>query len=500
MASLVGVSWVQPSGRIGGKVVEGRDEDPFTLLVEAGERLFGALQPPGGRPDPLPKLLLLAGDAPEGEVGQLFEAWGIPPIPVETHPPGELGAYQAIARALENKVPSTEPLAVLVAQVAGALPEGPGASPRRSAGAVGLRFGPGPGLRLVSKTGAQLALGESEARRKALAAALKRGGPDWSGPWDALATSGEEGRAAWEDLGTTLPSPDPLPAAETSPAGEEGEDSALGPARALALLAHRTPAGANGMWVHARGHFVALRSFQAEVPLPLEGLPPERGGGSEVPREAFRGRRELEATLGVSQGAYVSASRYRETIPTRWRLEGDHCGACGHWTLPPRDGCASCGRVDQLTQGRLPRVGGLLEATTVIRPGAQPAELDTLGTGSPGGYVVGLVRLAPGVRWPVQVTDVEPPVPCPGRRVETVLRRIYYQDGSWRYGLKGRLLPGEPEPLEHPPRRGQSTINPPSRARQGVPAAEKRATASRSTGAKTRGPRPRGKEGRRPGR
>ncbi len=500
MSALVGVSWVQPGGRVGGRVVEGRDEDPFTLLVEAGERLFGTLRSPEGLKEPLPQLLLLAGDAPEGGTGPLFESWGIPSFPVETYPPGELGAYQAIVRALEAQDASTEPLALLVAQVAGALPADPGALPHRSAGAVGLRFGSRAGLRLALKTGAQLAVGEPEARRNALATALDRGGGEWGGPWGALVTSGEEGLAAWEDLERTRQGPGPLPSPEVSPAGEEGEDSALGPARALALLAHRTPAGARGMWVHARGHFVALRSFLAELPLPPEGLSSGTREGSEVSRESFRARRAPEAALGVSQGAYLSLPRYRETIPARWRLEGDSCGACGRWTLPARGFCASCGRADQLVPGKLPRVGGLLEATTVIRPGVQPAELDTLGGGNPDGYAVGLVRLAAGCRWPLQVTDLEPPGPCPGRRVETLLRRIYYQDGSWRYGLKARLLPGVPEPLPPPlPGLPDANLTPP-RCRPAVPAVGKRSPSGRSRGPSASKPRPKGRERRPSGR
>jgi uncharacterized OB-fold protein len=450
MMSLVTVSWVQPPGRSRGIVVEGRDEDPFTLLVEAGERLFGALRPPEAQPRPLPRLLLLAGDPPGQDARELFQAWGIPPVPVEVHPPGELGAYQAIARAVDAKEPLAEVFAVLVAQRARPHPEGGGSAPLKSAGAVGLLFGSGPGLHLVSKTGAQSTPGGPEARRRALELAVRRGGPEWEGPWGALTVSGEEGLAALEDLREVVSGGGALPPLEASPAGEEGGDSALGPARALALLAHVAPAGARGLWVHARGHFVALRSFQGEGGLSLQGFPPGDGATWEVADEGRGDHPALDPVLGVSQGAYLPAARYRETIPTRWRLEGDRCGACGQWTLPPRGSCSACGRMDQLARGNLPRIGGLLEATTVIRPGAQPAELDTLGVGHPGGYAVGLVRFAPGGCLPLQLTDLEPPVPCPGRRVETVLRRIYYQEGSWRYGLKARLLPGVPEPLERP--------------------------------------------------
>ena len=500
MTSLVGLSWVQPSGRIDGQAVEGRDEDRFTLLVEAGERLFGALRPPEATAGQVPRRLLLAGDPLEGELGTLFEAWGIPPVPVDVHPPGELGAYQALARALEGKDASSEPLAVLVAQGVGAPVDGAVPSPRRSAGAVGLLFTSGPGLRPVAKTGAQLAPGEAEARRKALESALQRGGPDWGGPWRALAVSGEEGAAAREDLEEVLSNVAPLPPSEISPAGEEGEDSALGPARALALLAQAAPVGAEGLWVHARGHFVALRSFRNESPHALSGRVPEKTEWRELPRESLRTGRDPEPALGVSQGAYVSAPRYRESIPLRWRLEGDRCGACGAWTLPSRGVCSGCGRQERLTKGALPRVGGLLEATTVIRPGAQPAEFDTLGAGSPEGYVVGLVRLAPGTLWPMQITDLDPPVPCPGRRVETVLRRIYYQDGSWRYGLKGRLLPGAPEPLEGMDPRLPALAPLPAPAPERVPAAGGRAPVRRASRSPSPGAGPKRKVGGRPGR
>jgi uncharacterized OB-fold protein len=476
MPSLLGVSWVQPVWRLGSKVVEGPDEDSFTLLVEAGERLLARAGAVAELPEPA--RVLVAGDPPSEPLPRLLTAWGREERPITSFPPGELGGYQALSQALEGSEPGATLL--LVAQTGTREGDPDRAGVFRSAGAVGLLFGTAPGLRPLGKTGAQRSRAGGAEAPSAIQVALDRGGAEWLRPWQALSLSGEEARSGWEELHRLHASPHPLPAPVDSPAGEEGSDSSLGPARALALVAHQLRARGLGLWLHAREHFVALRSFVLEGPVWFDPAPvPGRDGFPIDPSQRTPPEVQwLEAS--VSQGAYLSRSRYEESLPTRWRLVGEHC-PCGGWTLPPRGRCVHCGASEGLQRSPLPRSGGVLEATTVIHPGAQPSEFDTVPRGSKG-FAVGLVRLAPGARVPLQITDQSEPSPAPGRKVETVLRRLYFQEGGWRYGLKARLLPGPPEPIAPfvPPAAVPAEGSPPAPRKGKVPSGRARSPASPS--------------------
>jgi len=137
----------------------------------------------------------------------------------------------------------------------------------------------------------------------------------------------------------------------------------------------------------------------------------------------------------VSEGAYVPRPRYIENLPSRWRLDGDHCAACERTTFPRRDRCLHCGRADRLSPMTLPRDGARVVAATIIGKGGQPTEFDPQ-VEAFGGYGVVLAEFAPGVRLTLQVTDATPGEIKIGDRIGTRLRRLYPMEGEWRYGRK----------------------------------------------------------------
>jgi uncharacterized OB-fold protein len=157
---------------------------------------------------------------------------------------------------------------------------------------------------------------------------------------------------------------------------------------------------------------------------------------TERPEEATRPARPALPTHGpVSQGAYVPRPRYLENLPSRWRFAGERCGSCGAVTFPARGRCRQCAASDHLEAILLPRDGGEVIASTIIRPGGQPTEFDEQ-VESSGPYGVVLVELAPGVRVTLQVADAPVGDVGIGALVGTRLRRLYPMEGEWRYGRK----------------------------------------------------------------
>lgn len=153
----------------------------------------------------------------------------------------------------------------------------------------------------------------------------------------------------------------------------------------------------------------------------------------------------------VSQGAFVPAPRYEESRPSRWRFVADRCAACGVRTFPSRARCRGCGATEGLRPEPLPLDGARVVASTWIGQGGQPTEFDRQVETS-GSYGVVLAEIAPDVRVTLTVADARPEDVRVGSTVDTVLRRLYPIEGSWRYGRKAvppRRLPGG-----HPSRSG----------------------------------------------
>ncbi len=144
--------------------------------------------------------------------------------------------------------------------------------------------------------------------------------------------------------------------------------------------------------------------------------------------------RELDTDV-VSEGAYVSRARYRESLASRWNFLADRCPRCSTLTFPSRGACRACGNREGLDPFPLPREGLEVVATTVIGPGGQPTEFDPQ-VAAFGAYEVVLAEPVPGVRVTLQLADAEPGSVRIGDRVDTRIRRLYPLDGEWRYGRK----------------------------------------------------------------
>lgn len=145
---------------------------------------------------------------------------------------------------------------------------------------------------------------------------------------------------------------------------------------------------------------------------------------------------------GVSEGAYLPRPRYLEGLSSRWRLIAERCSSCGRTSFPVRGRCRGCGRREGLSEVALPRAGGSISAITWIGPGGQPTEFDAQ-VESSGGYGVAIVELIPGTLGTFQLTDVARGELAIGAKVRTGLRRLYGQEGEWRYGRKAMpLAPG----------------------------------------------------------
>ncbi|HEV2316309.1 MAG TPA: hypothetical protein VGV89_01875 [Thermoplasmata archaeon] len=137
----------------------------------------------------------------------------------------------------------------------------------------------------------------------------------------------------------------------------------------------------------------------------------------------------------LSEGAYVPHARYLENLPSRWRFAADRCGRCASVTFPRRERCRKCGATEGLIAFELPRNGGTVEAVTTVHAGAQPTEFDWL-LGGGGAYDVALVRIHPEARVTLQAVGHAPGSLRSGAQVDTVLRRLYPFEGTWRYGRK----------------------------------------------------------------
>ncbi|MGI0053289.1 MAG: hypothetical protein ACRECR_03395, partial [Thermoplasmata archaeon] len=150
--------------------------------------------------------------------------------------------------------------------------------------------------------------------------------------------------------------------------------------------------------------------------------------GSSVRPEPYRPAEAYSAdppglTDRRSEGAYVPRATYLANLPSRWRFAADRCPACGALTFPVKGSCRGCGRAEGLLRKELPTRGGVVEAVTTVRPGAQPTEFDWM-VERRGAYDVMLLGIAPGVRVTVQGTD-RPAGGFPrGSCADTALRRL----------------------------------------------------------------------------
>lgn len=134
-------------------------------------------------------------------------------------------------------------------------------------------------------------------------------------------------------------------------------------------------------------------------------------------------------------GAYLSVPSWTRLLDSRYRLVAGKCSDCGAYTFPPEGACTGCNAVGTLDKVE-PEGTGEVVAHTVIENGAPPEFSELLDADGAIGVVV--VELDEGVRVPGMLTDCDPHDPERGDRVESVVRRIYEQEGITRYGVKFR--------------------------------------------------------------
>ncbi len=402
MSVVVAAAVALPVWARGNVIVEGPDEDAFTLLVRAGDLLRRVQRlAPGARAEV--RTIRIVSSLSGEERAALFEAWGLPPVDILSYPENAEGAVKALSDALDDPGDATGGATwVLGAQLASPLGAGVEDPPRRSAIAVALAFG---AARAHPPTGA---------------------------------AEGTPQERTWVTGDGASPSGSPNTPSLMGFRAPPGSGTAV--LLTLAEAATRTPEGASATWVHATAERTALRTFLEGRGVPIAGYPvPEDRTFFQVPDDAWRARAGAPMA-SVSQGAYLSRESYLASIPARWRLEGERCASCHGFSLPPVGRCHLCGAREGLRRSRLPRIGAKVESATLIHKGAQPTEFDWHQEVY-GSYAVGLVR------WPeegptltFQFTDQQPPGAPSGGEVELVLRRLYPQEGAWRYGLKAVLV------------------------------------------------------------
>lgn len=133
--------------------------------------------------------------------------------------------------------------------------------------------------------------------------------------------------------------------------------------------------------------------------------------------------------------AYVSIPTYWRSLPQRYRLVAGECKSCGKISFPQRRLCTECGEED-FKEVKLSGDGEVFTYTVIAR-GAAPPEF-AVQQRKVGPFVVAIVKLNEGPKIVAQLTDCDPSDVTIGMRVESVIRKIYEQEGVIRYGFKFR--------------------------------------------------------------
>lgn len=446
--SILSASLARPCWQRGPFRVEGPDEDPFTLGVQALRLLGDPVRAEGSQ---TLHRLHLAGSFPSESEWAFAEALGIPGLEVRRHGVGSASVWGALAAATHDPAtPARE--AVIAADLAeGTTGHLSGPETGHGAGAIAFLLGAEPGLLLLNHGIRNHPPGRGPPVRSTIAgwieaAGFSRGG---SGGEVILSTprDGTRWPGAWEELapGVTVTSVD------GSPDGL-GNAPTVRPAYLVWELARRLRTGRTGIVAEATASRSGYAAFRLEGSVRWSGEWGAAGPGI-LPHSARFSERNPD--LGaVSQGAYLPHPRYVENLASRWRLVGERCPECRALTFPTRGRCRACGRSEGLSPEPLPRTGLEVEAVTTISSGAQPTEFDFL-VEATGGYDVALVGLDSDARATFQVTDAYPGSLRVGARVQLVLRRLYPMESEWRYGLKAvpetvAGSPGPPGPASAP--------------------------------------------------
>lgn len=143
---------------------------------------------------------------------------------------------------------------------------------------------------------------------------------------------------------------------------------------------------------------------------------------------------EAQAPHAVPMGAYVPVATWNSGLEARYRLIASSCPQCLAAEYPPLNPCPVCGSPTRMAP--LPRRGRVYTYTRIGRGGA-PSEFDPLQEVA-GEYTVVVVEFEGGVRVPGMVAEATASSLQIGQAMEPVFRRLYAQEGAWRYGTKFR--------------------------------------------------------------
>lgn len=145
---------------------------------------------------------------------------------------------------------------------------------------------------------------------------------------------------------------------------------------------------------------------------------------------------EQDALGAVPMGAYVPRRTWDATLATRYRLLSSVCDTCRAGHHPPLPVCPVCHNATRTVSLWKP---GRLYTWTHVASG--PSEFDPWHQVW-GEYTVAVVEHEHGIRLAGILVDADPARLREGMAVEPVFRRLYAQEGAWRYGVKFR--PSEP--------------------------------------------------------
>ncbi|HEX9817049.1 MAG TPA: OB-fold domain-containing protein [Candidatus Thermoplasmatota archaeon] len=144
---------------------------------------------------------------------------------------------------------------------------------------------------------------------------------------------------------------------------------------------------------------------------------------------------ETKAPTGVPMGAYIPKATWDASLDARYRLVASYCTTDRRGHHPPLDPCPICGGP---TETRELSTTGTLYTHTIIAAGGGPTEFDPF-QDTDGTYGVGIVDFGDAIRVAGLLTETDLASLSIGQKMEAVFRRIYAQEGAWRYGTKFRV-------------------------------------------------------------
>lgn len=430
------------------KTVAAFDEDEVTLAVEAGERALSAAPLP---PDHVGYLAFASAGGARGSGALASLALGTRHAQAVDF----LGAgppfAAALFAALEFAESTARPALLLASDALRARPEESADHALGAGAAAFLVQKTAPVQGVGSAFASAAALENSRVGADGLVAGYLGDDPSPAALRMALAKLFEAGFApdsfdvaAGPERGgqlVAMNSPAPLKSAQLPPAvfprtGDTGAASA-----ALALICALEYAQADDQLLLADAEGASGAAFAIKCSARPAGAEGFRGWLAEprvhVSWRAYLGHRRYlpspAPTHTKSEGAYVSAAAWEETLEERLGLIASRCRACGAARHPPRQPCMDCGSVDTATFHARPE--GSVHALTRIGRGGSPSEF-ALQQAAIGDYAVAIVDMLDGFRLVAQVAACDPRTVKLGDAVRLRLRRLFEQEGRTRYGLK----------------------------------------------------------------